>query len=70
MLPLFPFRVKRWIPVIKERWVVITTKAEPHVKMLNTKTLEIYKVSKNTIAPHIVKVQELADPYFQVRLFT
>ncbi|CAA2956838.1 structural maintenance of chromosomes 2-1-like [Olea europaea subsp. europaea] len=55
----------RWIPVIKERWVVITTKAEPHVKMLNTKTLEIYKVSKNTIAPHIVKVQELADPYFQ-----
>ncbi|CAI9771659.1 unnamed protein product [Fraxinus pennsylvanica] len=55
----------RWIPVIKEQWVVITTKAEPHVKMLKTKTLEIYEVSKNSIAPHIVKVQELADPYFQ-----
>lgn len=55
----------RWIPVIKEQWVVITTKAEPRVKILKSKTLEIYEVSKNIIAPHIVKVQELADPYFQ-----
>ncbi|KAL2472269.1 myosin heavy chain-related [Abeliophyllum distichum] len=54
----------KWVPAIKEQWVVITTKAEPHVQMLMTKTLGIYEVSKNTITPHIIKFKELADPYF------
>lgn len=55
----------KWIPAIKEQWVVITTNVEPHVQTLTAKTVEIYEVSKNAVTPHIIKVQELADPYLQ-----
>ncbi|KAL0324048.1 UNVERIFIED_CONTAM: hypothetical protein Scaly_2371900 [Sesamum calycinum] len=55
----------KWIPAIKEQWVVITTNVEPHVQTLTAKTVEIYEVSKNAVTPHIIKVQELADPYIQ-----
>lgn len=65
---LFPSsRVKKWIPAIREQWITLKTSAEPHVHMLTTKTLEIYEVSKNTVTPRIIQVQEIADPYFQVR---
>ncbi|KAL0312269.1 UNVERIFIED_CONTAM: hypothetical protein Sradi_5626200 [Sesamum radiatum] len=61
----------KWIPAIKEQWVVITTNVEPHVQTLTAKTVEIYEVSKNAVTPHIIKVQELADPYIQeVRKFS
>ncbi|XP_011082110.1 uncharacterized protein LOC105164957 [Sesamum indicum] len=55
----------KWIPAIKEQWVVITTNVEPHVQTLTAKTVEIYEVSKNAVTPHIIKWQELADPYLQ-----
>lgn len=60
--------MKKWVPAIKEQWVVIVTNVEPHVQTLTTKTVQIYEVSKNAATPHIIKVQELATPYFQVRL--
>ncbi|CAA3010777.1 structural maintenance of chromosomes 2-1-like [Olea europaea subsp. europaea] len=55
----------KWIPAIREQWITLKTGAEPHVHMLTTKTLEIYEVSKNTVTPRIIQVQEIADPYFQ-----
>ncbi|KAG5244545.1 DNA repair ATPase-related family protein [Salix suchowensis] len=55
----------KWVPAIKEQWVVITTQVEPHVQSLTAKTAEIYEVSKTTITPHIIRVQEIVDPYFQ-----
>ncbi|CAA2960381.1 structural maintenance of chromosomes 2-1-like [Olea europaea subsp. europaea] len=55
----------KWIPALTEQWMVVKTNAEPHVQMLTMKTLEIYEVSKNTVTPHIIRVQEIADPYFQ-----
>ncbi|KAL3818397.1 hypothetical protein ACJIZ3_004302 [Penstemon smallii] len=55
----------KWAPAIKEQWVVLSKNVEPHVERLTTKTIEIYEVSKNTVTPHIIKVQELVDPYFQ-----
>ncbi|XP_027094214.1 uncharacterized protein [Coffea arabica] len=55
----------KWIPVIKEQWLILVTKAEPHVQSLSTKALEIYESSKIAAMPHVIKVQELADPYFQ-----
>ncbi|CAI9755560.1 unnamed protein product [Fraxinus pennsylvanica] len=55
----------KWIPAIKEQWITAKTNAEPHIQMLTTKTLEIYEVSKNTVTPHIIRVQEIADPYYQ-----
>ncbi|KAL3844346.1 hypothetical protein ACJIZ3_001749 [Penstemon smallii] len=55
----------KWVPAIKEQWVVVSTNVEPHVQRLTTKTIEIYEVSKNAVTPHIIQVQELAVPYFQ-----
>ncbi|KAG6409723.1 hypothetical protein SASPL_127765 [Salvia splendens] len=57
--------VKKLVPSIKEKWVVIATNIEPHVHTLTTKTVEIYEASKEAVTPHIVKVQELANPYYQ-----
>ncbi|KAF6157871.1 hypothetical protein GIB67_023272 [Kingdonia uniflora] len=55
----------KWIPVMKEQWLAVTTYCEPHVHTLTTKTVEVYESSKNAIKPHIVKAQNFADPYFQ-----
>ncbi|XP_042034333.1 uncharacterized protein LOC121780772 isoform X1 [Salvia splendens] len=55
----------KFVPAIKEQWVVVATNVEPHVQTLTAKTVEIYEVSKEAVTPHIVKVQELANPYFQ-----
>lgn len=42
------------------------TYVEPHVQTLTAKTIEAYEASKTTLHPHIIKVQEFVDPYFQV----
>ncbi|GMI92395.1 hypothetical protein like AT4G31340 [Hibiscus trionum] len=55
----------KWVPGIKDQWVVITTHAEPHVQSVKAKTVEVYEASKTAVTPHIVKVQEIVDPYFQ-----
>ncbi|CAK7354310.1 unnamed protein product [Dovyalis caffra] len=55
----------KWVPAIKEQWVVITTQVEPHVQSLTAKTVEIYEASKTKITPHIIRIQEIVDPYFQ-----
>ncbi|KAF8389454.1 hypothetical protein HHK36_026149 [Tetracentron sinense] len=61
----------KWIPVLKEKWLTFTTYVEPRVQSLATKTVEVYEASRTAIAPHIVKVQELADPYFlEAKKFT
>lgn len=57
--------MKRWVPAVKERWVILVTSAEPYVQQVSTKTMEVYETSKNMIAPH---VQKVADPYLQVFL--
>ncbi|KAG6770897.1 hypothetical protein POTOM_026598 [Populus tomentosa] len=55
----------KWVPAIKEQWVVIATQVEPLVQSLTAKTVEIYEASKITITAHIIRVQEIVDPYFQ-----
>ncbi|KAL4334962.1 hypothetical protein GQ457_07G036980 [Hibiscus cannabinus] len=55
----------KWVPAIKDQWVVVTKHAEPHVQSLKAKTVEVYEASKTSVTPHIVKVQEIVDPYFQ-----
>ncbi|PIN23807.1 hypothetical protein CDL12_03466 [Handroanthus impetiginosus] len=57
----------RWVPAIKEKWVLVASNVEPHMQRLTTKTVEIYEASKNTVTPHFVKVVEFVDPYFQAR---
>ncbi|XWS26078.1 hypothetical protein CRYUN_Cryun26dG0000100 [Craigia yunnanensis] len=56
---------KKWVPAIKDQWLVVTTYAEPHVQSLTAKTVEVYEVLKTAITPHVIKVQEIVDPYFQ-----
>ncbi|XP_057959253.1 uncharacterized protein LOC131151835 isoform X2 [Malania oleifera] len=53
------------IPAIKEQWLVIVTKVEPHVQSMSAKTIWLYETSKNAITPHVIKAQQIADPYFQ-----
>ncbi|XP_061951736.1 uncharacterized protein LOC133674566 isoform X3 [Populus nigra] len=55
----------KWVPAINEQWVVITTQVKPHVQSLTAKTVQIYEASKTTVTPHIIRVQEIADPYLQ-----
>ncbi|XWS17939.1 hypothetical protein CRYUN_Cryun33cG0110800 [Craigia yunnanensis] len=55
----------KWVPAIKDQWLVVTTYAEPHVQLLTAKTVEVYEVTKTAITPHVIKVQEIVDPYFQ-----
>lgn len=54
-----------WVPVMKEQWVVIATQLEPHVQLLSTKIVKFYVESKSAISPHVIKMQEIADPYFK-----
>ncbi|XVE71385.1 hypothetical protein DITRI_Ditri10aG0146000 [Diplodiscus trichospermus] len=55
----------KWVPAVKDKWLVVATYAEPHVQSLTAKTVEVYELSKTAITPHIIKVQEVVDPYFQ-----
>lgn len=54
-----------WVPAIQEQWILIVEYLEPHVKLVRTKTVETYEASKTAIKPHLIKVQEVADPYYQ-----
>jgi hypothetical protein len=58
--------LKKWIPTIKDQWVVVKTNVEPHVQSVTKKSIEVYETSKSAVTPHVVRVQELVDPYFQV----
>ncbi|KAK1551342.1 hypothetical protein Q3G72_034165 [Acer saccharum] len=55
----------KWIPAVKEQWVVFKTNVEPHVQSVKTKTIETYEASKTAITPHVNKAQEFVDPYYQ-----
>ncbi|GMG99171.1 hypothetical protein Nepgr_001011 [Nepenthes gracilis] len=55
----------RLIPAMKENWVMITEYVEPHIQSLSTRTAKVYEASKGAIKPHIIKMQEVADPYYQ-----
>lgn len=59
--------MKKWLPAVKEQWIILSTNAQPHVQRLTSKTLEIYEVSKDAVTAHVVKALEFADPYYQVR---
>ncbi|XP_069153926.1 uncharacterized protein [Solanum lycopersicum] len=62
---LLLYFLKKWMPAVKEQWVVMTTNLKPQMELVRTKGFEIYETSKSAVTPHIVKVQELAEPHFQ-----
>ncbi|XP_021729265.1 227 kDa spindle- and centromere-associated protein-like isoform X1 [Chenopodium quinoa] len=55
----------KWVPFVKEQWVMATEFVEPHIQTLTAKSAEAFEASKNSVKPHITKAQELADPYYQ-----
>ncbi|XP_062163658.1 uncharacterized protein LOC133870513 [Alnus glutinosa] len=55
----------KWVPTIKEQWIVVKTNGEPHVQSLTKKCIEVYEASKIAVTPHVVRVREFVDPYFQ-----
>ncbi|XP_028556918.1 uncharacterized protein LOC110113379 isoform X2 [Dendrobium catenatum] len=54
----------KWIPVAKERMFSFTSYVQPYAQLTSAKTMEVYETFKKKIAPHIMKVQELPNPYF------
>jgi hypothetical protein len=59
-------RIKtEFVPVAKEKWVLLVTSVEPHVQSLKTTIIEYYEASKLAATPHIVKVTKFVDPHFQ-----
>lgn len=55
----------KWVPAIKEQWLVVTEYVKPRMKTLTAKTAEIYNASKTAVKPHIIKGLEVAGPYYQ-----
>ncbi|XP_022131563.1 myosin-2-like isoform X2 [Momordica charantia] len=61
-----PIKAK-WIPAMHERWVVVKTNSKPHLQSLCKRSSEAYEASKQALTSHIIKAQEFASPYFQVK---
>ncbi|WVZ65430.1 hypothetical protein U9M48_014795 [Paspalum notatum var. saurae] len=55
----------KWMPIAKEKWVILKKNAEPYVQMASEKSLEVYQTSSDFIRPHLVHAHQVADPYFQ-----
>lgn len=55
---------QKYIPAVKE---TVATHVQPHVRTLSIKAKEAYHASKSAVSPHIVTVQEIVDPYYQVQ---
>ncbi|CAN1345335.1 hypothetical protein LINPERPRIM_LOCUS40340 [Linum perenne] len=53
------------LETVKTSLVVVTTRVEPHVRSVTAKTVEFYVTSKTAINAHLIRVQEIVDPYFQ-----
>lgn len=70
ILCLLFYSLQKWVPAVKEQWIVMTTNLKPHMELVRTKAFEIYETSKGAITPNLVKVQELAEPHVQVTFLT
>ncbi|KGN60195.1 uncharacterized protein LOC101216465 [Cucumis sativus] len=61
----------KYIPIVKERWLVVKTNVKPHVETLTAKTVEFYQTSKSVITPYAVKSKEAISPYYlEVKKFS
>ncbi|XP_048134089.1 disease resistance protein L6-like [Rhodamnia argentea] len=55
-----------WIAALKEHYLTVETSFKRHLHSLATKTLEVCESSKSALAPHLINVKEVDDPYYQV----
>ncbi|KAG0482470.1 hypothetical protein HPP92_010554 [Vanilla planifolia] len=53
------------VPSAKEKIWRCVHSIQPHGQVIFTKSIEVYRVSKESIMNHIVHARELADPYLQ-----
>ncbi|XP_075474869.1 uncharacterized protein LOC142505670 [Primulina tabacum] len=62
---------KQWLPTIKSRCKTFVDDFQPLVQSLSTQAIDYYHVAHSAIEPHVVKVLEVTDPYFQeAKMFT
>lgn len=66
----FCWVVKQLVPAMKDKWLMTVEYLEPHLKLASSKTVEAYEALKTNMKPHVMKVQELTDPYYQVTYIT
>ncbi|KAJ4761371.1 Myosin heavy chain-related [Rhynchospora pubera] len=52
----------KWIPVVQEKWMVLT---EPYMQLASSKSVEWYETAKIITTPHITKFQVVAAPHIQ-----
>uniref|UniRef100_A0A7N0URM9 Uncharacterized protein n=2 Tax=Kalanchoe fedtschenkoi TaxID=63787 RepID=A0A7N0URM9_KALFE len=55
----------KWIPALKEYWLLIVAHVEPHVKAVQAKSIKAFEASKKAVTPHIIKLNENVYPYYQ-----
>lgn len=58
--------MKKLIPVVQEKWVVLKINTQPYIQLVSSKSVELYETAKIATAPHITKFQEVSAPYVQV----
>ncbi|KAL3830125.1 hypothetical protein ACJIZ3_018927 [Penstemon smallii] len=64
------FRTKLF-PIIKEHYKAFVDDFNPLMQSVSTQVIYYYNVTQSTIEPHMVKMLEIMDPYFQeAKMFT
>ncbi|XP_020572602.1 uncharacterized protein LOC110019321 [Phalaenopsis equestris] len=60
----------KWIAAAKSRWIAFRKTIKPRMEKTFTKTVEIFEFCRNTAKPHILALQESANPLVEgARMF-
>ncbi|XP_073155797.1 uncharacterized protein [Henckelia pumila] len=61
----------KWFPTIKRRCETFVNEFQPLFQSLSSQAVDYYHVAHSAIEPHVLKVLEVTDPYFQeAKMFT
>lgn len=55
----------RWMPIVKEHCSTFINDIGLHLQSLTNNAIDSYHISKKSMEPHVVRLQEALNPYFQ-----
>ncbi|CDP15639.1 unnamed protein product [Coffea canephora] len=55
----------RWMPIVKEHCSTFVNNFSLHLRSLTNNAIDLYHISKKSMEPHVVRLQEVSNPYFQ-----
>ncbi|XP_027068362.1 uncharacterized protein [Coffea arabica] len=55
----------RWMPIVKEHCSTFVNNFSLHLRSLTNNAIDLYHISKKSMEPHVVRLQEVLNPYFQ-----